>query len=282
MNSTCLEVNKIYQGDSLELLKLLASNSVHLVVTSPPYFAFKDYGDDPQNIENFQTYEQYCSYLDQWLKELYRVIDEDGRVCIVVDDKHTNLKTEGVNKNRGTHARLILYAEDHGFTYKDLIIWAKARAGHASGGADKMLGSYPYPPNIPMVSWFEYILIFRKDGEPRVRRVLEQNKADSKLSMAQFKWACESIWYVNPEPVRDHPCPYPEEIPRRLIQLFSFKGETVLDPFSGSGTTAFVAKSLGRNYIGFELNPEFVGLSMDKLKQQNITQYQPLEAACIV
>ncbi len=97
--------------------------------------------------------------------------------------------------------------------------------------------------------------------------------------MSQFKWACESIWYVNPEPVRDHPCPYPEEIPRRLIQLFSFKGETVLDPFSGSGTTAFVAKSLGRNFMGFELNPEFVELSMEKLKQQNITQYQPLEVS---
>ena len=263
-----LDCNQIYQGDSLELLWKLDPNCVQLTVTSPPYFAFKDYGDDPKNIENFESYEPYMDYLGQWLRQLYRVTDEDGRVCIVVDDKHTNLKTEGINKNRGTHARLILLAEQAGFVYKDLVIWAKARAGHASGGSGLMLGSYPYPPNIPFVNWFEYILIFHKPGKSRVSRVTTEQKERSKLVFSEFKWASESIWKIPPEREQDHPCPFPEEIARRLIKLFSFYGDTVLDPFSGSGTTAMVSKQLGRNYLGFELNPDFCKTARSRLTQE--------------
>ncbi len=263
-----LDVNRVYQGDSSQLIKELEPNSVQLTVTSPPYYAYKDYGDDAQNIENFKTYPKYCDYLNQWMKELYRVTDEDGRVCIVVDDKHTNRKTEGVNINRGTHARLILFAEEAGFEYKDMIIWAKARAGHASGGSGLMLGSYPYPPNIPFVNWFEYILIFHKPGVSRSSRVSAEAKEKSKLNFSEFKYASESIWKVGPERDSEHPCPYPQEIPRRLIKLFSFHGDTVLDPFLGSGTTAFVAKSLGRKFIGFELNPVFVKMARSTLTQE--------------
>lgn len=258
----------IYQGDSLELMQQQDSNSVQLTVTSPPYFAHKDYGSDAKNIENFTTYDNYCQYLKSWLRELHRVTDEDGRVCIVVDDKHTNLKTEGVNINRGTHARLIMYAEMAGFEYKDLIIWAKARAGHASGGSGLMLGSYPYPPNIPFVNWFEYILIFRKAGKSRVSRVSVEAKEKSKLNFGEFKWASESIWKITPERDSEHPCPYPKEIPRRLIKLFSFHGDVVLDPFLGSGTTALMAKLLGRKFIGYELNPDFVKLAKSALCQE--------------
>jgi site-specific DNA-methyltransferase (adenine-specific) len=276
-----LELNRIHQGDSTQKLKELDSNSVQLVVTSPPYFAYKDYGDDEGNIENLPSYEEYVDYFEEWFKELYRVVDEDGRVCIVVDDKHTNLKTEGVNKNRATHARLIMLAERQGFVYKDLIIWAKARAGHASGGADKMLGSYPYPPNIPCVSWFEYILIFRKDGKPRTQRVTTQQKELSKLTMKQFNWACESIWKITPERGQEHPCPFPEEIARRLIQLFSFYGDTVLDPFMGSGTTAMASKTLGRQYVGIELNPDFCKQAKMRLTQNLLfisSEKNPTEA----
>jgi DNA modification methylase len=252
---------QIYQGDSLTLLKQADAASVQLTVTSPPYYAYKDYGADPQNIENFKSYPEYCEYLRLWMKELYRVTDEDGRVCIVVDDKHTNLKTEGMNINRATHARFIMWAEEAGFEYKDLIIWAKARAGHASGGSGLMLGSYPYPPNIPCVNWFEYILIFRKPGASRASRVSSKAKENSKLNFSEFKWASESIWKVPPEKNSKHPAPYPKEIPRRLIRLFSFHGDVVLDPFMGSCTTGLVALQEGRQFIGFEINPDFIKMS---------------------
>jgi site-specific DNA-methyltransferase (adenine-specific) len=263
-----LELNRIYQGDSTERLKELGSNSIPLVVTSPPYFAYKDYGDTPGNIENFESYEKYIDYFEDWFKELYRVVAEDGRVCIIVDDKHTNAKTEGLNKNRGTHARLILIAESAGFVYKDLVIWAKARAGHASGGSGKMLGSYPYPPNIPFVNWFEYILIFNKLGEPRVHTISPENKELSKLKSFEFSWAATSIWAIDPEREQDHPCPFPEEIARRLIKLFSFYGDVVLDPFMGSGTTAMACKTLGRQYIGFDIEAKFCERSNSRLTQE--------------
>lgn len=262
------ELNHIYQGDSTEKLKALESGCVNLVVTSPPYFAYKDYGDTPGNIENFESYEKYIDYFEAWFKELYRVVDGDGRVCIIVDDKHTNLKTEGVNKNRATHARLIMIAERHGFIYKDLVIWAKVRAGHASGGSGLMLGSYPYPPNIPFVNWFEYVLIFHKPGVSRVSRVTNEQKDKSKLNFSEFKWASESIWKISPEREQNHPCPFPEEIARRLIKLFSFYGDTVIDPFMGSGTVAMASKSLGRNYLGIELNPIFCERATSRLTQE--------------
>lgn len=260
--------NKIICGDALEELKKLPSGSINCVVTSPPYYAFKDYGKFENNIEDFESYEDYIKYMKKFFNELFRVMCEDGRVCIIVDDKHTNLKTEGINKNRGTHARFILQGEMAGFTYKDLIIWAKARAGHASGGAKYMLGSFPYPPNIPLVNWFEYILIFRKEGKSRVGKITKENKEKSKLGFNEFKWASESIWKIPPEKKQPHPCPYPEKLVRRLIKLFSFYGETILDPFVGSGTTCMVAKQLGRNYIGFDGNKNYVKLSKRRLSQE--------------
>lgn len=269
-----LELNKIYCGKAEELLLEIDGNSIPLTVTSPPYFAYKDYGDDKDNLENCITYEEYINRMNIIFKELYRVTSEDGRLCVIIDDKHTNLKTEGINKNRGTHARFILMAEELGFIYKDLIIWAKARVGHASGGANYMLGSFPFPPNIPMVNWFEYILIFRKDGQSRVQNISEEIKEQSKLGFNEFKWASESIWKIPAEKNRIHPCPFPEEIPRRLIKLFSFEGEIVLDPFCGWGTTSWVAKQLNRNFIGFEINPEYVKIANKRLEQSSIREWQ--------
>lgn len=261
----------VYNSDSLSFLKSQKSNTIQLTVSSPPYFAYKNYGNDAGNIENFDRYEQYCEYINNWLQELYRITDEDGRVCIVIDDKHTNAETEGVNINRGTHARIINYAINHGFQYKDLIIWAKVRLGHASGGADKMLGSYPYPPNIPMVSLFEYILIFRKDGKKtRVSRVSTSAKESSKLSMKEFKWAAESIWYVPAEKTREHPAPFPETISNRLIKLFSFRDETVLDPFMGSGTTLISAFKNKRKAIGVDISRVYCDYAVNRLKMTGI------------
>lgn len=261
-------INNIHCIDAIEGIKKLGNNSIDLTVTSPPYYAYKDYGDDKKNIENFSTYEEYVEYLRKLLKHLFFVTKEDGRVCIVIDDKHTNLKTEGINKNRGTHARIILMAEESGFTYKDMIIWAKARAGHASGGANYMLGSFPYPPNIPLVNWFEYILIFRKEGQSRVANITEDNKEKSKLFFNEFKWASESIWRIPPERKQEHPCPYPEELIRRLIRLFSFYGDIVIDPMCGSGTTCMVAKQLGRHYIGMDINPDYCMYARKRLTQE--------------
>ncbi len=249
----------LYCGDCLDVLDRISDDGIHLVVTSPPYYAYKDYGKDECNFENAPTYENYLDMMNKVFRVLYLKVVEDGRVCIVVDDKHTNLKTEGKNINRATHARFILMMENAGFEYKDLVIWAKGRVGHASGGAKYMLGSFPYPPNIPFVNWFEYILIFRKPGKSRVRLLDDNIKESSKLDMDAFRWASTSIWTDIPAERKRFkcPCPFPEQIPYRLIKLFSFVGETVLDPFAGSGTTLYVAEQLKRKWIGVEINRYF-------------------------
>lgn len=270
-----MTIHKILQGDVKEVQKTLPDSSINLIVTSPPYYAYKAYSTSPDDIENSETYDQYIQSLDIIIKDWYRILAPNGRCCVVIDDKHTNLKTEGINKNRGTHARIILMAEKHGLTYKDIVIWAKARAGHASGGAMYMLGSFPYPPNIPMVNWFEYILIFQKPG----KRIIPKDKIKSKLSIEEFAWASQSIWQINNHTPYDHPAPFCEEIPYRLIKLFSFKEDIVLDPFLGSGTTSVVAKKLGRNSIGIELNPTYVKMAQDRLNrvigsEQTITRIQ--------
>ncbi len=633
-----MTTHKILQGDVKDVQKTLPDSSINLIVTSPPYYAFKPYSESPEDIENSETYELYIQSLDIIIKDWCRLLHPNGRCCVVIDDKHTNLKTEGINKNRGTHARIILMAEKHGLTYKDIVIWQNARAVHASGGAMYMLGcldedtniilengikkikdvqpedriftmkdgklcvsevthkidrglgdcyrlstdkreivstdnhmfyskkllrtcgntilktddwkwnklrdlkngdfvlvpsefgvsggeeyvlnkikdvglqdfninnlgdffeilgmfigdgwishtndsktislciyddladlyiekintvlglhpwkdkprekftfnkkyfcsngisfvsrkvvlllqnlgfdkksklkeipnwvfrlneqnklallrgyidadgcvenggritvisasrnliygfkylcesvgifpsnvnknreyyncrisptfnlklkinktysngnrhvseiprpyhnyskkvarldgfmvekirnieklgiryvydlsikdsdnflaenivvhnSFPYPPNIPMVNWFEYILIFQKPG----KRVIPKDKIKSKLSIEEFAWASQSIWQINNHNPQDHPAPFCEEIPYRLIKLFSFKEDTVLDPFLGSGTTSVVAKKLGRNSIGIELNPTYVKMAQDRLNR---------------
>ena len=246
--------HKTIIGDA-QHMDMIEDESINLIVSSPPYFAWKKYSDLENDLENAETYEKYIKMLSNVLQECYRVLAPDGRMCIIVDDKHTNLKTEGINKNRGTHARVILMCEEMGLIYKDIIIWAKARAGHASGGANYMLGSFPYPPNIPLVNWFEYILVFRKEGK---RKVSKQIKQESKLGWVEFKWASQSIWYIPGKHHDSHPAVFPEKIPFRLIKLFSFVGDTVLDPFLGIGTTTKVARQLGRNSIGYEINKEFL------------------------
>jgi len=261
-----VQLNRLYIEDCRLTMARMESDSIALLLTSPPYYAHKEYGDDPENIENSKDYDEYIEHMEDVLSEAIRIICEDGRMLIVVDDKHTNRKTEGMNINRATHARLILVAERFGFEYKDVIIWAKIRPGHASGGSIYMLGSYPYPPNIPFVNTFEYILIFRKPGKSRVSMIDEQSKEESKLGFTEFKWAAESIWWIPAERNREHPCPFPEDIAKRLIRLFSFKGEIIYDPFIGSGTTGLVAEKMGRNWIGSEINPEFAAYANKRIE----------------
>ena len=157
--------------------------------------------------------------------------------------------------------------EKQNFTYKDLIIWAKKRVGHASGGANYMLGSFPYPPNIPLVNCFEFIIVFKKEGRPRVKKISQARKAKSKLSFEEFKWASESMWHIPAERNRKHPCPcpFPVDIPKRLIKLFSFHDDIVLDPFCGSGTTFLACKQLDRRFIGIEINPEYCKMARNRV-----------------
>lgn len=247
--------HKIWIGDCLEIMPTLPP-VVGLIVTSPPYFARKNYGSDERNFENAPDFNTYIEKMCEALKCMYNVLVEGGRACIVIDDKYTSIKTHKENFNYGTHAHIIVNAQRIGFHYKGMIVWKKMRQSHASGGARRMIGTYPYPPSIPIATMFEFILVFHKPG---IRRAPDAIKQASRISKEDFVSLSTGIWEIQGERTQygSCPAPFPLEIPRRLIRLFSFANDIVLDPFVGSGTTMVAAALENRIGWGIEINEVF-------------------------
>jgi len=250
----------IYHGDSRRMADL-ESNSVELIVTSPPYWQIKDYGV-PGQIGYGQGLHAYLRDLSLVWGECYRVTREGGRLCVNIGDQFARASLYGRYRVIPLHAEVICQCAAHGFDYMGSIIWRKKTTMNTSGGATVM-GSYPHPPNGIVEIDFEYILLFKKPGALK-KKEAEQKKSAA-MSRDEWKTWFSGHWELGGARKKGHEAPFPEEIPRRLIRMFSFPGDTVLDPFLGTGTTAAVARSLGRNAIGYEINEEFTGLAMERL-----------------
>ena len=250
----------IYHGDSRRMADL-ESSSVELTVTSPPYWQIKDYGV-PGQIGHGQGLHAYLRDLSLVWGECYRVTREGGRLCVNIGDQFARASLYGRYRVIPLHAEVICQCAAHGFDYMGSIIWRKKTTMNTSGGATVM-GSYPHPPNGIVEIDFEYILLFKKPGALK-KKEAEQKKSAA-MSRDEWKTWFSGHWELGGARKKGHEAPFPEEIPRRLIRMFSFPGDTVLDPFLGTGTTAAVARSLGRNAIGFEINEEFTGLAMERL-----------------
>ena len=260
----------IYHGDNREVLPSLPEKSVQLTVTSPPYSLSKGYGATDGNVERL-PFAEYIAALTETLQHNFRVTDEDGKCIWNIDDRHVSMADNGINENLGTHAHVLLAAKAAGFAYRDLIIWNKQRAATVAGGAGCMLGSFPYPPNVPILSMFEYILIFQRTGQSRASRVTDEIKEASKMSSDDFKTAASGVWTFSGETAkRGHPCPFPDTVPIRLIRLFSFVGDTVLDPFMGTGTTGEAAKKMGRKFVGIEIEEKHAETAARRLSQMEL------------
>jgi DNA modification methylase len=255
----------IYHGDSRRMADL-ESSSVELIVTSPPYWQIKDYGV-PGQIGHGQGLHAYLRDLSLVWGECHRVTREGGRMCVNIGDQFARASLYGRYRIIPLHAEVICQCAAHGFDFMGSIIWRKKTTMNTSGGATVM-GSYPYPPNGIVEIDFEYILLFKKPG------VLKKKEAELKKSAAmsrdEWKTWFSGHWELGGARKKGHEAPFPEEIPRRLIRMFSFPGDTVLDPFLGTGTTAAVARSLGRNAIGYEISEEFVGLAMERLGREAV------------
>jgi DNA modification methylase len=240
----------------------LDSNSVELIVTSPPYWQIKDYGA-PGQIGHGQGLHAYLRDLSLVWDECHRVVREGGRLCVNIGDQFARASLFGRYRVIPLHAEVICQCAARGFDYMGSIIWRKKTTMNTSGGATVM-GSYPYPPNGIVEIDFEYILLFKKPGtlkgkEPDV-------KSRAAMSREEWKSWFSGHWELGGARKKGHEAPFPEEIPRRLIRMFSFPGDTVLDPFLGTGTTAAVARELGRNAIGYEINGEYVRLAAERLQ----------------
>ena len=232
-------------------------DSVNLVVTSPPYFSLRDYSV-------WENYKDYLSFMQKVSDECFRVLQPGGWACINVQDSIPFPPSNGNERySEPLASDMIGLFRKSGFNYEKGIIWYKGK-GTAT---QRLFGSFPNPGLLLISSLTEHILLFRKwrDGFSRV--VDARVKSSSELSKKEWaEWTLD-LWKIRPESSSriGHPAPYPIEIPYRLIRMFSFEGDVVLDPFLGSGTTALAARRCDRNYIGYEIHEKFKTLTKNRL-----------------
>lgn len=249
-------------------MKEVADKSVHLIITSPPYWQLKDYGAKEQIGFN-DSYEDYINNLNLVWNECFRVLHEGCRLCINIGDQFARSVYYGRYKIIPIRTEIIKFCESIGFDYMGAIIWQKPTTMNTTGGATVM-GSFPYPRNGIIKIDYEFILIFKKPGNPP--KVSKELKERSKLSKEEWNEYFSGHWNFNGEKQTKHLAMFPEELPKRLIKMFSFVSDTVLDPFLGSGTTTLAAKNLGRNSIGYEINPQFLSFIKEKIGAKEDTQ----------
>ncbi|MEP0813395.1 MAG: site-specific DNA-methyltransferase [bacterium] len=237
--------NTVIQGTA-EYMSDLPDNCLHLMVTSPPYNASKEYDEDLSLFE-------YLALLERVFKETYRVLVWGGRACVNI-----------ANLGRRPYIPLSDYVSkmmiDIGFKMRGEIIWNKA----AGAGVSMAWGSFRSASNPVLRDVHEYILVFSKGDFARKKPA----GSESTISKEQFIEWTKSIWTMNPESAKKigHPAPFPTELPYRLIQLYTFSGDIVLDPFMGSGTTAIAAIQSRRKYVGYEIDPEYVKLANARIE----------------
>jgi len=222
--------HKIIIGDSRKMTEI-ADSSVHLVVTSPPYWQLKDYGQANQ-IGFDDNYEEYINNLNLVWKECHRVLHPGCRMVINIGDQFARSVYYGRYKIIPLRTEIIKFAETIGFDYMGAIIWQKKTTMNTTGGATVM-GSYPYPRNGIVEIDYEFILLFKKPGKSP--RPSHEAKERSKLTKEEWKTFFSGHWYFNGERQDKHLAMFPEELPRRVLKMFTFVGDTVLDPFLGSG-----------------------------------------------
>ncbi len=252
--------HKVIIGDSRNMAEL-KNNSFHLVITSPPYWQLKDYGSLDQIGFN-DSYENYINNLNLVWKECFRVLNDGCRLCINIGDQFARSVYYGRYKIIPIRTEIIKFCETIGFDYMGAIIWQKATTMNTTGGAT-IMGSFPYPRNGIIKLDYEFILIFKKLGvSPFVSKEI---KEESKMSKDEWNQYFNGHWNFNGAKQDKHLAMFPEELPKRLIKMFSFVGDNVLDPFLGSGTTTLAAKNLNRNSVGYEINNNYLSIIKEKI-----------------
>ncbi|MCI4626540.1 MAG: hypothetical protein L3V56_11345 [Candidatus Magnetoovum sp. WYHC-5] len=259
--------HRVIIGDSRYMLEV-PDETVHLIITSPPYWQLKDYGDKNQIGYN-DSYEEYINNLNLVWAECFRVLYDGCRLCINVGDQFARSTYYGRYKVIPIRTEIIKFCEAIGLDYIGAIIWQKVTTCNTSGGAS-IMGSYPYPRNGMLKIDYEFILIFKKPGNPPA--VSKDIKELSKLTKEEWNLYFYGHWNFPGQRQGKHLAMFPEELPRRLIKMFSFVGDTVLDPFLGSGTTSLVAKNLNRHSLGYEINKDFIPIIESKLAENPLLE----------
>jgi site-specific DNA-methyltransferase (adenine-specific) len=245
--------HRIIIGDSRHMDEL-DDGCVHLVVTSPPYWSIKDY-EHPDQIGFEQTYEEYLDALQQVMAECLRVLHPGCRLALNIGDQYLRARDHGRYRVQPIPADLAVRGRGLGFDFMGNIIWRKISTTNTTGGGAWM-GSMYYPRDGHVTYEHEYILLFRKLG--KWPRPPSDRLEASRLTKAQRQSWFRGVWDdIPPERQKGHVAMFPVALAERLIRMYSFVGETVLDPFLGSGSTSRAAALAGRDSVGYEVNPDF-------------------------
>ena len=269
----------LHLGDARDL-SMIDEESIELVVTSPPYFDIKNYengtgGED--QLGDIKEYERFNDEIDKVWEQCYEKLVPGGRMCVVVGDVLRSRSDYGRHRVLPLHATIQEHCTDIGFDNLAPVIWYKiGNASLEAGGNARFLGK-PYEPGAVIKNDIEYILLFRKPGGYRspstAERILSLIEADQHQQMFRQLWDD-----INGEPQTDHPAPFPAELAERLIRMFSFVGDTVVDPFAGSGSTAVGASRCGRNSISVELEEDYFEVAKTRIEKERgtLTNYENL------
>src|SRR2546428_4592699 len=252
----------LYLGDSRRMVEL-QNDSVQLIVTSPPYWVLKKYDLKEGQLGVIQDYRQFLAELSKAIAECYRVLIPGGRFVCVVGDVCVPRRTMGKHVVYPLHSDITVLARDSGFDNLTPILWYKISSAKYEANTYSTILGKPYEPNAVIKNDVEFILIQRKPG-PYRKPTTEQRKL-SLIPRANYEQWFRQIWDLKGTSNREHPAPFPLELATRLVRMYSFVNDTVLDPFVGTGTTMLAAMKSGRNSIGFDIDSKYTSLAHKKL-----------------
>lgn len=265
MISTNETYHKLIHGDSRDL-SFLPDESVHLVVTSPPYWNLKRYNENSDQLGHIDDYETFLKELKKVWKGVFRVLVPGGRLVCVVGDVCVSRRKYGRHLVFPLHADISVICRKIGFDNLNPIIWHKiTNANFEVSNGTKFLGK-PYEPNAIIKNDMEYILMQRKPGG--YRQPSAEQRKQSKIGKSDFSDWFKQIWNITGASTKNHPAPFPLKLVTRLVRMFSFYNDTVLDPFCGSGTTMIAALRNGRNSIGIDIDKEYCRMTARYLKAE--------------
>jgi len=259
-------VQRLVNGDARDL-SFLADESVHLAVTSPPYWNLKEYNRCPGQIGHMDDYEEFLGELDKVWREVYRLLVPGGRLVCVVGDVCVSRRSFGRHMVFPLHSDICVLCRKIGFDNLNPIIWHKiANATLEVENGSKFLGK-PYEPNAIVKNDIEFILMQRKPGG--YRKPTPRQRESSRIDKEDFHLWFRQIWMLGGASARRHPAPFPLSLATRLVRMFSFAGDTVLDPFCGTGTTMVAAMQSGRNSIGVEIDAAYCQQAALRLQSES-------------
>lgn len=260
--ATLPTLHRLYRGDSRHL-DAVESGSVHLVVTSPPYWTLKKYPNTAGQLGALEDYQEFLKELSTTIRECYRVLIPGGRFICVVGDVCLPRKVAKRHIVYPLHSDITVISREIGFENLTPILWYKiSNAKFEANTFSNILGK-PYEPNAVIKNDVEFILIQRKSGP--YRKPSAGQRRFSYIPRKYYEKWFRQIWDVRGESTRRHPAPFPLELASRLIRMYSFVGDVVLDPFVGTGTTMLAAMQSGRNSIGYEIDASYVEMVRRRL-----------------